>query len=108
MAITPWAWRSRPQRPAHLNDGPERETPQRHGGTENDNKKLPPCLCASVVCFSARTRMTAPDELISRADGPAWRLTINHPARRNALSPELAESLAREIERVSASDAVRV
>ena len=48
------------------------------------------------------------DELVSRADGPAWRLTINRPARRNALTPELAQSLAEEIEQVSASDAARV
>jgi 2-(1,2-epoxy-1,2-dihydrophenyl)acetyl-CoA isomerase len=52
--------------------------------------------------------MTAADELLSRADGPAWRLTINRPARRNALTPELAASLAREIERLGSSDSPRV
>jgi len=52
--------------------------------------------------------MTATDELVSRADGPAWRLTINRPARRNALTPELAASLAREIERLGSSDSPRV
>ena len=52
--------------------------------------------------------MTATDELVSRADGPAWRLTINRPARRNALTPELAASLAREIERLGSSDSARV
>jgi len=52
--------------------------------------------------------MPVADELISRADGPAWRLTINRPARRNALTPELAAALAREIERLGASDSIRV
>jgi 2-(1,2-epoxy-1,2-dihydrophenyl)acetyl-CoA isomerase len=47
-------------------------------------------------------------ELVSRADGAAWRLTINRPARRNALTPELAAAVAREIEQVCASDSARV
>ncbi len=48
------------------------------------------------------------DDLLSRADGPAWRLTVNRPARRNALTPELAQALAGEIERVSAAGSARV
>lgn len=48
------------------------------------------------------------DDLLSRADGPAWRLTLNRPARRNALTPELAHALAAEIERVCAAGAARV
>lgn len=48
------------------------------------------------------------DDLRSRADGPAWRLTLNRPARRNALTPELAHVLAGEIERVSAAGSARV
>ncbi|HEX9053988.1 MAG TPA: enoyl-CoA hydratase/isomerase family protein [Gemmatimonadales bacterium] len=48
------------------------------------------------------------DDLLSRADGPAWRLTLNRPARRNALTPELAHALAAEIERVSAAGSARV
>ena len=47
-------------------------------------------------------------DLLSRADGPAWRLTLNQPARRNALTPELAHALAVEIERVSAAGSARV
>jgi 2-(1,2-epoxy-1,2-dihydrophenyl)acetyl-CoA isomerase len=48
------------------------------------------------------------DELISRADGPAWRLTLNRPARRNALTPALAHALATEIDRVGAEGRARV
>jgi enoyl-CoA hydratase/carnithine racemase len=48
------------------------------------------------------------DDLLSRADGPAWRLTLNQPARRNALTPELAQAVATEIERVCAAGAARV
>ncbi|HEX2450937.1 MAG TPA: enoyl-CoA hydratase/isomerase family protein [Gemmatimonadales bacterium] len=40
-------------------------------------------------------------DLVSRADGPAWRITIDRPARRNALTPELAGALADEISRVT-------
>src|SRR5690349_24689657 len=52
--------------------------------------------------------MPVADELVSRADGPAWRLTINRPARRNAVTPELAAALAREIERLGTTDSIRV
>jgi enoyl-CoA hydratase/carnithine racemase len=48
------------------------------------------------------------DDLLSRPDGPAWRLTLNRPARRNALTPELAYALAAEIERVSAAGTARL
>jgi 2-(1,2-epoxy-1,2-dihydrophenyl)acetyl-CoA isomerase len=41
-----------------------------------------------------------PAELNARADGPAWRITIDRPARRNALTPDLAGALADEIIRV--------
>jgi 2-(1,2-epoxy-1,2-dihydrophenyl)acetyl-CoA isomerase len=40
------------------------------------------------------------DELLSRPDGAVHRLTINRPARRNALTPSLARALAQEIEQV--------
>lgn len=40
------------------------------------------------------------DELLSRPDGPAHRLTLNRPARRNALTPELALRLAQAVEKV--------
>ncbi|HEU5168922.1 MAG TPA: enoyl-CoA hydratase-related protein [Gemmatimonadales bacterium] len=43
-------------------------------------------------------------ELLSRAEGPAWRITIDRPARRNALTPELAGALAGEIARAAAGD----
>jgi 2-(1,2-epoxy-1,2-dihydrophenyl)acetyl-CoA isomerase len=42
-----------------------------------------------------------PADLVSRADGPAWRITIDRPARRNALTPEIAGGLAEEIARVA-------
>jgi len=43
-----------------------------------------------------------PDELLSRPEDSAHRLTLNRPARRNALTPELARAAAEEIDRVSA------
>lgn len=48
------------------------------------------------------------DELLSRADGPMHRLTLNRPRRRNALTPELTRALADEIDRVSAAGDARV
>lgn len=42
-----------------------------------------------------------PDELLSNADGPVHRLVLDRPARRNALTPELARAVAREIDEVS-------
>src|ERR1700674_3569007 len=41
-----------------------------------------------------------PDELLSRAEGPVYRLTLNRPARRNALTPELARRLSSLIDEV--------
>jgi enoyl-CoA hydratase/carnithine racemase len=48
------------------------------------------------------------DDLLSGADGPAHLLTLNRPARRNALTPEFCRDLAEEIERVSAAGEARV
>jgi 2-(1,2-epoxy-1,2-dihydrophenyl)acetyl-CoA isomerase len=48
------------------------------------------------------------DDLLSRADGPAWRLVINRPNRRNALTPELAHAIALEIEHVCSTGVARV
>lgn len=47
------------------------------------------------------------DELLSRADGSAWRITIARPERRNALTPDLARAMAKEIDRAGASGAAR-
>jgi enoyl-CoA hydratase/carnithine racemase len=44
-----------------------------------------------------------PDELLSQADGPVYRLTISRPARRNALTPGLARSIAEALDRVEES-----
>ena len=44
-----------------------------------------------------------PDELLSHADGAVHRLTINRPARRNALTPSLARSIAEELDQVEES-----
>jgi enoyl-CoA hydratase/carnithine racemase len=44
-------------------------------------------------------------ELRSRAEGPAWRITLDRPERRNALTPSLAAELAAEMERVAATGA---
>ena len=46
-------------------------------------------------------------ELLVEA-GPVVRLTLNRPARRNALSRELLVSLDRQLDRIAADDAVRV
>ena len=47
-------------------------------------------------------------ELVSEADGPVHRLTLNRPARRNALTPGLARGLAQEIEQVEEGGGARV
>jgi len=47
-------------------------------------------------------------ELVSEPDGPIHRLTLNVPARRNALTPGLARALAQEIERVEEIGEARV
>jgi 2-(1,2-epoxy-1,2-dihydrophenyl)acetyl-CoA isomerase len=38
------------------------------------------------------------DELLSQAEGPVHRLTLNRPARRNALTPDLATAIGRELD----------
>jgi enoyl-CoA hydratase/carnithine racemase len=48
------------------------------------------------------------DELLSQAGGPIHRLTLNRPARRNALTPELARQLAHEIEQIEEAGEARV
>ena len=48
------------------------------------------------------------DELLSQSDGPIHRLTLNRPARRNALTPDLARQLAQEIEQVEEAGEARV
>ena len=40
------------------------------------------------------------DELLSHADGAVHRLTINRPARRNALTPSLARAIAEALDEV--------
>jgi 2-(1,2-epoxy-1,2-dihydrophenyl)acetyl-CoA isomerase len=47
-------------------------------------------------------------ELISEFDGSIHRLTLNRPARRNALTPELARALALEIEQIEETGEARV
>jgi 2-(1,2-epoxy-1,2-dihydrophenyl)acetyl-CoA isomerase len=48
------------------------------------------------------------DELLSHPDGPIHRLTLNRPARRNALTPDLARRLAQEIEQIEEAGEARV
>ena len=48
------------------------------------------------------------EELLSQSTGPVHRLTINRPARRNALTPALARELAQEIEQIEESGEARV
>lgn len=47
-------------------------------------------------------------DLLSEADGPIHRLTINVPARRNALTPSLARGLAQQIEELGEVGETRV
>jgi 2-(1,2-epoxy-1,2-dihydrophenyl)acetyl-CoA isomerase len=47
-------------------------------------------------------------DLVSQSDGPIHRLILNRPARRNALTPEIARGLAQEIDRVEESGEARV
>lgn len=47
-------------------------------------------------------------DLLSEADGPIHRLTINAPARRNALTPSLARALAQQIEELGEVGETRV
>jgi len=47
-------------------------------------------------------------ELVSASDGPIHRLTLNVPARRNALTPGLARGLAQEIEQIEELGEARV
>jgi enoyl-CoA hydratase/carnithine racemase len=47
-------------------------------------------------------------ELVSEPDGPIHRLTLNVPARRNALTPGLARALAQEIEQLQETGEARV
>jgi enoyl-CoA hydratase/carnithine racemase len=47
-------------------------------------------------------------ELVSETDGPVHRLTLNLPARRNALTPGIARGLAQEIEEIQENGHARV
>jgi 2-(1,2-epoxy-1,2-dihydrophenyl)acetyl-CoA isomerase len=47
-------------------------------------------------------------ELMSQSDGPIHRLILNRPARRNALIPAVARSLAQEIEQIEETGMARV
>ena len=47
-------------------------------------------------------------ELVSEADGPVHRLTLNIPSRRNAITPAHARYLAQEIERIEEVGEARV
>ena len=48
------------------------------------------------------------EELHARADGSAWRITVNRPDRRNALTPELAGEIADAVEKGARSGAAAV
>ena len=49
-----------------------------------------------------------PDELLSHAEGEVHRLTINRPARRNALVPEVARAIAEELDQVEEKGAAEL
>jgi 2-(1,2-epoxy-1,2-dihydrophenyl)acetyl-CoA isomerase len=49
-----------------------------------------------------------PEELLSQAEGPVHRLTLNRPARRNALTPELASAIAAGLDSVAERGAAHV
>src|SRR3954469_154088 len=48
------------------------------------------------------------DELLSQSGGPIHRLMLNRPARRNALTPQLARQLAQEIDQIEEAGEARV
>src|SRR4051812_33564703 len=48
------------------------------------------------------------DELLSQSGGPIHHLTFNRPARRNALTPQLARQLAQAIDRIEEAGEARV
>ena len=48
------------------------------------------------------------EELLSREEGPVHRLTLNRPARRNALTPELTAALAQELDLIEERGAAQV
>ncbi|HEX2219261.1 MAG TPA: enoyl-CoA hydratase/isomerase family protein [Gemmatimonadales bacterium] len=48
------------------------------------------------------------EELLSRQEGLVHRLTLNRPARRNALTPDLAAAIAQELDAVEERGAARV
>jgi 2-(1,2-epoxy-1,2-dihydrophenyl)acetyl-CoA isomerase len=48
------------------------------------------------------------EELLSREEGPVHRLTLNRPARRNALTPDLASAIARELDLIEERGAAQV
>lgn len=47
-------------------------------------------------------------ELVSEGDGPVHRLTLNIPARRNAITPGIARGLTQELERIEEAGEARV
>ena len=47
-------------------------------------------------------------ELLSHAEGPVHRLTLNRPDRRNALTPTLARELAEELDRLEEAGSAQV
>jgi enoyl-CoA hydratase/carnithine racemase len=47
-------------------------------------------------------------ELLSEEEGPVHRLTLNRPARRNALTPDLAGEIAAELDLIEERGAARV
>jgi 2-(1,2-epoxy-1,2-dihydrophenyl)acetyl-CoA isomerase len=47
-------------------------------------------------------------ELMSQFDGSVHRLTLNRPARRNALTPQLARALAQEIDQIEEAGQAQV
>ncbi len=49
-----------------------------------------------------------PEELLSREEGLVHRLTLNRPARRNALTPDLAGAIASELELIEERGAAQV
>src|SRR3954463_10326238 len=48
------------------------------------------------------------DELLSQSGGPIHHLTLNRPARRNALTPQLARQLAQAIDQIEEAGEARV
>jgi 2-(1,2-epoxy-1,2-dihydrophenyl)acetyl-CoA isomerase len=65
-------------------------------------------LSSSLFTLSASAYETMAEDLLSQVEGPVHRLTLNRPARRNALTPELASAIAEALDSVAEGGSAHV